>query len=214
MLRLALGAIAVSRRLWLEAGMANSPSSNPQQNNGDRQATVLVVDDDPILQTMILDYFVDNNIQTLLASGREEMLRQLSAQEVDVVILDLRLGLEDGLDALRELRSRFDLLVIIITGHRRDEIDRVVGLELGADDYMTKPFNLRDFWRGCARSFGGWTGCAPHLAGARTRRLSVFRLAAQSAHPKAHRSEWRGRCGDQRRIRAARRVPQRSPAAA
>ena len=165
MLRLALGAIAVSRRLWLEADMANSPSSNPQQNNGDRQATVLVVDDDPILQTMILDYFVDNNIQTLLASGREEMLRQLSAQEVDVVILDLRLGLEDGLDALRELRSRFDLPVIIITGHRRDEIDRVVGLELGADDYMTKPFNLRDFWRGCARSFGGWTGCAPHLRG-------------------------------------------------
>jgi hypothetical protein len=51
MLRLALGAIAVSRRLWLEADMDNSPSSNPQQNNGDRQATVLVVDDDPILQT-------------------------------------------------------------------------------------------------------------------------------------------------------------------
>ena len=108
------------------------------------QATVLVVDDDPTLQTMILDYFVDNNIQTLLASGREEMLRQLSAQEVHVVILDLRLGLEDGLDALRELRSSFDVPVIIITGHRRDEIDRVVGLELGADDYMTKPFNLRE----------------------------------------------------------------------
>jgi DNA-binding response OmpR family regulator len=124
--------------------MANSPSSNPQQSDGDRQATVLVVDDDPILQTMILDYFVDNNIQTLLASGREEMLRQLSAQEVHVVILDLRLGLEDGLDALRELRSSFDVPVIIITGHRRDEIDRVVGLELGADDYMTKPFNLRE----------------------------------------------------------------------
>ena len=70
--------------------MANSPSSNPQQSDGDRQATVLVVDDDPILQTMILDYFADNNIQTLLASGREEMLRQLARQEVNVVILDLR----------------------------------------------------------------------------------------------------------------------------
>jgi two-component system OmpR family response regulator len=98
--------------------MANSPSSDPQQSGGDRQATVLVVDDDPTLQTMILDYFVDNNIQTLLASGREEMLRQLSAQEVDVVILDLRLGLDDGLDALRELRSSFDVPVIIVTGHR------------------------------------------------------------------------------------------------
>jgi two-component system, OmpR family, response regulator len=124
--------------------MVNSPSSDPHQSGSDRQATVLVVDDDPTLQTMILDYFVDNNIQTRLASGREQMLSQLSAQEVDVVILDLRLGLEDGLDALRELRSRFDVPVIIVTGHRRDEIDRVVGLELGADDYVTKPFNLRE----------------------------------------------------------------------
>jgi two-component system, OmpR family, response regulator len=72
------------------------------------------------------------------------MVRQLSAHEVNVVILDLRLGLVDGLDVLRELRSSSDVPVIIITGHRRDEIDRVVGLELGADDYVTKPFNLRE----------------------------------------------------------------------
>jgi two-component system, OmpR family, response regulator len=130
--------------LWLEAGMANSPSGDLQQSAADRHATVLVVDDDPTLQTMILDYFVDNNIQTLLASGRDEMVRQLSEHEVNVVILDLRLGLVDGLDVLRELRSSSDVPVIIITGHRRDEIDRVVGLELGADDYVTKPFNLRE----------------------------------------------------------------------
>jgi two-component system, OmpR family, response regulator len=123
--------------------MANPPSGDLQQG-GDRQATVLVVDDDPALQTMISDYFVDNNIRTLLASGRKEMLRQLGAHEVDVVILDLRLGLDDGLDVLRELRSSSDVPVIVITGHRRDEIDRVVGLELGADDYVTKPFNLRE----------------------------------------------------------------------
>src|SRR5208282_3303141 len=98
------GAVAVSRRRRLEAGMASSPSSAPIQGVGERQATALVVDDDPALQRMILDYFVDNNIQTLLASGREEMLRQLAAREVSVVILDLRLGLEDGLDLLREIR--------------------------------------------------------------------------------------------------------------
>ena len=74
----------------------------------------------------------------------DNRLRQLSAHEVNVVILDLRLGLVDGLDVLRELRSSSDVPVIIITGHRRDEIDRVVGLELGADDYVTKPFNLRE----------------------------------------------------------------------
>jgi len=123
--------------------MALSPTIDPAPS-GDRPATALVVDDDPALQRMIQDYFVDNNIQTLLASGREEMVRQLAAREVNVVILDLRLGLEDGLDLLREIRSRSDVPVIIATGHRRDEIDRVVGLELGADDYVTKPFNLRE----------------------------------------------------------------------
>jgi two-component system, OmpR family, response regulator len=123
--------------------MAISPTHDPAPG-GDRQVTALVVDDDPALQRMILDYFADNNIQTLLASGREEMLRQLAAREVSVVILDLRLGLEDGLDLLREIRSLCDVPVIIVTGHRRDEIDRVVGLELGADDYVTKPFNLRE----------------------------------------------------------------------
>ncbi len=124
--------------------MASSPSSDAIQDSGDRQATALVVDDDPALQRMILNYFADNNIQTLLASGREEMLRQLAAHEVSIVILDLRLGLEDGLDLLREIRQQCDVPVIIATGHRRDEIDRVVGLELGADDYVTKPFNLRE----------------------------------------------------------------------
>jgi two-component system, OmpR family, response regulator len=110
----------------------------------DRRASVLVVEDDPALQRMILSYFGENNIRTLVASGREEMLRQLDAAAVNLVILDLRLGQEDGLDLLREVRSSSDVPVIIITGHRRDDIDRVVGLELGADDYLTKPFNLRE----------------------------------------------------------------------
>jgi DNA-binding response OmpR family regulator len=70
--------------------------------------------------------------------------RRSGDTEVNLVILDLRLGLEDGLDLLREVRLGSDVPVIIITGHRRDDIDRVVGLELGADDYVTKPFNLRE----------------------------------------------------------------------
>jgi two-component system, OmpR family, response regulator len=68
----------------------------------------------------------------------------LAREEPNLVILDLRLGQEDGLDLLREIRSHSDIPVIITTGHRRDEIDRVVGLELGADDYITKPFGLRE----------------------------------------------------------------------
>ena len=114
------------------------------RGSGARQACVLVVEDDPAMRRMILDYFAGNNIRTLAASGRHEMVGQLGSTEVDLVILDLRLGQEDGLDLLREVRSSSDIPVIIVTGHRRDDIDRVVGLELGADDYLTKPFNLRE----------------------------------------------------------------------
>jgi two-component system OmpR family response regulator len=78
------------------------------------------------------------------ASGRQEMVRLFAAGEPDLVVLDLRLDQEDGLDLLREIRTRSDVPVIITTGDRRDEIDRVVGLELGADEYVTKPFSLRE----------------------------------------------------------------------
>jgi DNA-binding response OmpR family regulator len=125
--------------------MSEASSNDPGlRGGGDRQVCVLVVEDDPALQRMIVNYFVENNIRTVVASGRREMARQLGITEVNLVILDLRLGQEDGLDLLREVRSRSDIPVIIVTGHRRDDIDRVVGLELGADDYLTKPFNLRE----------------------------------------------------------------------
>lgn len=125
--------------------MSSSSLSDPGlRASVDRQVCVLVVEDDPALQRMILNYFVENNIRTLVASNRQEMVDRLGDTEVNLVILDLRLGSEDGLDLLREVRLSSDVPVIIITGHRRDDIDRVVGLELGADDYLTKPFNLRE----------------------------------------------------------------------
>ena len=123
---------------------ATSSSDLNLRKSADRQVCVLVVEDDPALQRMIFNYFDENNIRTLLACGRQDMLDQLGCTEVDLEILDLRLGREDGLDLLREIRSSSDVPVIIITGHSRDDIDRVVGLELGADDYLTKPFNLRE----------------------------------------------------------------------
>jgi two-component system, OmpR family, response regulator len=126
------------------SGMAETSSPNPGVGESDHQVCVLVVEDDPALQRMILNYFAENNIRTLLASGQQEMVRLLGHAEVNLVILDLRLGQEDGLDLLRQIRSNSDVPVIIITGHRRDEIDRIIGLELGADDYLTKPFNLRE----------------------------------------------------------------------
>ncbi len=106
-------------------------------------ASVLVVDDDPSMQHMLINYLEQHNMRVLRVAHRQDMARQFSHAEPSVVILDLRLG-QDGLDLLRELRARSDVPVIITSGHLRDEIDRVVGLELGADDYVTKPFSLRE----------------------------------------------------------------------
>ena len=106
--------------------------------------SIVVVEDDHVMRRMVVDYLEEHNIRALSASGRQEVVRNFAEGEPDLVILDLRLDQEDGLDLLREVRTRSDVPVIITTGDRRDEIDRVVGLELGADDYITKPFSLRE----------------------------------------------------------------------
>jgi DNA-binding response OmpR family regulator len=105
---------------------------------------ILVVEDDHVMRDMVVDYLSDHNMRGLSASGSEEVERIFAQSEPDLVVLDLRLDREDGLDLLREIRTRSDVPVVITTGDRRDEIDRVVGLELGADDYLTKPFSLRE----------------------------------------------------------------------
>jgi DNA-binding response OmpR family regulator len=109
-----------------------------------RPTRVLVVEDDRTMRHLVVNYLREHDVRVTSAAGREEMIRACAADEPDLVILDLRLGQEDGLDLLREIRARSDVPVIITTGHRRDEVDRVVGLELGADDYIIKPFGLRE----------------------------------------------------------------------
>jgi DNA-binding response OmpR family regulator len=109
-----------------------------------RPGRIVVIEDDPVMQRMVEDYLEQHNMRVASGSGRREMVQHFAVGEPDLVILDLRLGEEEGFDLLREIRSRSDVPVIIITGDRRDEIDRVVGLELGADDYVTKPFSLRE----------------------------------------------------------------------
>ena len=119
------------------------PDENGAPERG-QPIRVLVVEDDRTMRHLVVNYLEEHNIRAASASGREEMVRRFATVEPDLVILDLRLGQDDGLDLLREIRSRSDVPVIITTGHRRDEIDRVVGLELGADDYIIKPFGLRE----------------------------------------------------------------------
>lgn len=105
---------------------------------------IIVVDDDPALRQMVTRYLEDHNVPATSVASRTELNRHFEASHPSLIILDLRLGQDDGLDLLRELRSHSDVPVIITTGHRTDEIDRIVGLELGADDYIVKPFSLRE----------------------------------------------------------------------
>jgi two-component system, OmpR family, response regulator len=126
-------------------GMPTSPASEATASGGYAQpGRILLVDDDPAMQHLVGSYLEGHNMRILSACRRQDVTRLFAGREPDLVILDLHLGQEDGLDLLREIRSSSDVPVIVTSGHRRDEIDRVVGLELGADDYLTKPFGLRE----------------------------------------------------------------------
>ncbi len=106
---------------------------------------VLVVDDDPAVRHLISDYFGQHGLQTVSAMSRSAMARQLAGGDISAIILDLHFGQDNGLDLLREIRSSSNVPVILI-GRSPDEVDCVVGLELGADDYLTKPFGIRELY--------------------------------------------------------------------
>jgi two-component system, OmpR family, response regulator len=107
---------------------------------------ILVVDDDPAVRHLISDYFGEHGIQTVSATGRSAAGRQLAGEDPSAIILELRLGQGNGLDLLREIRSSSDVPVIILIGRSGEEVDCVVGLELGADDCLTKPFSIRELY--------------------------------------------------------------------
>jgi DNA-binding response OmpR family regulator len=107
------------------------------------EAHILVVDDDLAIRELIREYLTEHDFKVSLAETGADMDRVLGAEMVDLVILDLKLPDEDGLAIARRLRDSLDLPIIILTG-RKEEADRVMGLELGADDYVTKPFSQRE----------------------------------------------------------------------
>ena len=104
---------------------------------------ILVVDDDPQIRSLLKDYFGENGMRESVASNGQEMSRNINDEAIDLVILDLRLADEDGMAIARSLRDRLAIPLVMLTGVR-DEADRVMGLELGADDYVMKPFSPRE----------------------------------------------------------------------
>jgi len=104
---------------------------------------VLVIDDDPDIRDLVAEYLGNNDLRvTAVASGRE-MFELIDREAIDLVLLDLKLPGEDGMQLARILRERATVPIILLTG-RKEEADRVMGLELGADDYVTKPFSPRE----------------------------------------------------------------------
>ncbi|MGQ0544198.1 MAG: response regulator [Betaproteobacteria bacterium] len=169
----------------------------------ERPAHILVVDDDPEIRGLLGEYLERNGFRVSRATDGRDMRRLLQASRPDLVVLDVMLPGEDGLSLCRDLRSSSRLPVIMLTA-RSDELDRIIGLEMGADDYLAKPFNPRELLarinsvlrraralppaQGLAHRlrFAGWTldlaarqltapdGVVVSLSGAEFRLLAVF----------------------------------------
>jgi DNA-binding response OmpR family regulator len=106
-------------------------------------ATILVVDDDPIVRDVVVRYLERDGHRTLVAEDGDRADELLREEQLDLVVLDVMLPGQDGLALSRSIRARSSLPVILLTA-RGEEVDRIVGLELGADDYVTKPFSPRE----------------------------------------------------------------------
>jgi two-component system OmpR family response regulator len=107
------------------------------------QPHILIVDDDPQIRDLLQEYFTANELRVSVTASGKEMTGILVDHAIDLVVLDLRLAGEDGMSLARKLREESAIPIIMLTGVR-DEADRVMGLELGADDYLTKPFSPRE----------------------------------------------------------------------
>ncbi len=137
------------------------------------RSSLVVVDDDPITCNRLKTYFEGEGYQVAVANNGDEMWRVLKAIPSDIVLLDIGLPGKDGLELARELCIRHEHIGVILVTGRNDDIDKIVGLESGADDYVTKPFHTRELLarvkillRRCRResreqavdnySFSGW----------------------------------------------------------
>jgi two-component system OmpR family response regulator len=133
-----------SSEILIGSGFKHSFTTHGQSGVRSGVSHIIVVDDDAALRQMVIRYLEEHSVPSRAASSRAELHLHLERTQPSLIILDLRLGQDDGFDMLREIRAHSDVPVIIMTGHRPDETDRILGLELGADDYIIKPFSLRE----------------------------------------------------------------------
>jgi two-component system OmpR family response regulator/two-component system phosphate regulon response regulator OmpR len=115
-----------------------------KDKSSERPQRLLVVDDDVRLRDLLQRYLGEQGYAVRMAANASQMDKYLQREHFDLIILDLMLPGEDGLSICRRLRGQGNMISIIMLTARGDEIDRIVGLEMGADDYLPKPFNPRE----------------------------------------------------------------------
>jgi DNA-binding response OmpR family regulator len=138
------------------------------------QPHILVVDDDPQIRELLEEYLTENALRVSVVSSGQQMANILADETIDLVVLDLRLAGEDGMAIARTLREQSAIPIVMLTGVR-DEADRIMGLELGADDYLTKPFSPRELLARIRTVLRRTKGAA--LAQARQQQVRAYRFA-------------------------------------
>ena len=141
---------------------------------------VLIVEDDEVARTKLAGYLETAGHRVTEAVDGRGLRRVLADDAVDLVLLDINLPGEDGLELTRFIRASFDVGIILVTG-RTDDVDRIVGLEIGADDYITKPFNPRELLARVRALLRRTSARAPSVSGTRTSRtFSGWRFDTRS----------------------------------
>jgi two-component system, OmpR family, response regulator len=138
------------------------------------QPHILVVDDDPQIRGLLEEYLTENALRVSVVASGQQMAKILADETIDLVVLDLRLAGEDGMAIARTLREQSAIPIVMLTGVR-DEADRVMGLELGADDYLTKPFSPRELLARIRTVLRRTKGAA--LSQARQQQVRAYRFA-------------------------------------
>ena len=138
------------------------------------QPHILVVDDDPQIRELLEEYLTENALRVSVGASGQQMAKILADETIDLVVLDLRLAGEDGMAIARTLREQSAIPIVMLTGVR-DEADRVMGLELGADDYLTKPFSPRELLARIRTVLRRTKGAA--LTQARQQEVRAYRFA-------------------------------------
>ncbi|MFZ1908210.1 MAG: response regulator [Burkholderiales bacterium] len=147
----------------------------------ERQDHALVVDDDAEIRGLLAEYLTRQGLRVSLARDGREMREMLDKSRPDIVVLDVMLPGEDGLALCRDLRARSNIPVIMLTA-RGEELDRIIGIEMGADDYLAKPFNPRELLARMKSILRRSRGQPPSRAEGQRVRFAGWTLDAAARH--------------------------------